>query len=75
VATLGVPTMSKDDEYAVDVIETMLFSETRLPDDQVRTAWNYVKTKMKHCAVYEWKWGELVETTAMRIAQGVDKKA
>jgi predicted phosphoadenosine phosphosulfate sulfurtransferase len=66
--------MTKDDEYAVDVMETQVFSDTRLPDKQVREVWNYIKARMRDANLYEFKWGVLVETTAMRIAQSEGPK-
>jgi len=67
---MGYVGKTKDDMYATDVLETVLFSETTLPIVQVREAWNYVLAKMRDANMYEFKWGELVETTGRRIAQG-----
>lgn len=70
MATMGYAVKTKEDAYAIDVCETVLFGNTVLPDAQVKDAWNYVLAKMRDANLYEWKWGELVETTGRRIEQG-----
>ena len=74
MANMGVALQTPDDTYAVDVMEVQLFSDAQLPDKQVKEAWNYILNRMKTANLYEWKWGELVETTALRIAQGTDSR-
>jgi hypothetical protein len=69
MATMGMAVKTPDDAYAIDVCETVLFGNTILPQEQVRTAWNYVLAKMRDANLYEWKWGELVETVGRRIAE------
>lgn len=69
MATMGYVEQTKEDAYAIDVIETVIGGDI-LPDTQVRGAWNYVLSRMRDANMYEWKWGELVETTGRRIAGG-----
>lgn len=62
-----------DDKYALEVVNDIFFKLARHEVMEKLDVYEYLRNRLQDAVDYERRWGELIEVTGRRIAEGENK--